>query len=81
MSRSAVLSVGDSTGLGFGRGSVRYAGMPSDKVFSIVQSKVEFIYRGYAWNLFFPHDQGRIRINGVNIDVEHVTPEEIRISF
>jgi hypothetical protein len=53
--------------------------MPSEKVFSIVQKKWEFLYRGYSWNLFFPKEQNKIRIDGVNLIVESVTPEEIRL--
>ena len=34
---------------------------------------------GYAWNLFYPREQSRIRIDGVNILVEKVTPDEIRL--
>ena len=67
--------------LGLGKDRICYAGMPSEKVYSIVQRKWEFLYRGYAWNLFFPAGQSRIRIDGVNITVENVTPEEIRLQF
>jgi len=51
--------------------------MPSDKVYSIVQKRWEFVYRGYAWNLFFPKEQSDIRIDGVNLLVEKVSPEQI----
>jgi len=44
-----------------------------------VQKKWEFMYRGYAWNLFFSREQARITIDGVDISVESVTPEEIRL--
>ncbi|MFC1910406.1 hypothetical protein ACFLXC_03830 [Chloroflexota bacterium] len=53
--------------------------MPSEKVFSVVQKKWEFLCRGYSWNLYFPKEQSRIRIDGVNILVESVTPDEIRL--
>ena len=79
MDRSVVLSVGDKYKLGLGKDGIVYAGMPSEKVFSIVQMKWEFMYRGYSWNLFFPIKQGEIRIEGVNILVDHVTPDEIRL--
>ena len=79
MDRSVVLSVGDKYKLGFGKDRIVYAGMPSEKVFSIVQMKWEFFYRGYSWNLFFPVKQSEIRIEGVNILVDHVTPAEIRL--
>jgi len=79
MERSVVLSVGDKYKLGLGKDRIVYAGMPSEKVFSIVQMKWEFFYRGYAWNLFYPTEQSKIRIDGVNILVDHVTPDEIRL--
>jgi len=56
--------------------------MPSDKVYSIVQIKRKFApYAawGYAWNLFYPREQSKIRIDDVNILVENVTPDEIRL--
>jgi hypothetical protein len=65
--------------LNFGKDRIVYAGMPPEKVYSIVQLKWECFYRGYAWNLFFPENQNRIRIDKVNLIVESVTPEEIRL--
>jgi len=79
MDRLLVLSVGDITHLRFGKDRIVYAGMPSEKVYSIVQMKWEFFYRGFAWNLFYPKEQSKIRIDGVNILVENVTPDEIRL--
>ena len=79
MDKLAVLAVGDSTHLGFGKGLIYYAGMPSEKVFSIVQRKWEFPYQGFAWNLFYPKEQSKITIAGVNILVENVTSDEIRL--
>ena len=73
------LSVGDSFHLRRGKDRIVYAGMPSEKAFSIVQRKQEFPYQGYAWNLFYPKGQTEMRIDGVNILVESVTPEEIRL--
>jgi len=81
MNRFVVLSVGDWHKLGLGKDRIIYAGMPSEKVFSIVQVKWEFFYRGYSWNLYFPTSRSEIRIEGVNILVEHVTPDEIRLSL
>ena len=75
MDRSVVLSVGDRYKLGLGKDRIVYAGMPSEKVFSIVQMKWEFLYRGYSWNLYFPKDQSTMRIDGVNILVDSVTPD------
>jgi hypothetical protein len=79
MDRFLVLSVGDMHKLGLGKDRIIYAGMPSEKVFSIIQVRWEFFYRGYSWNLFFPTSRSEIRIEGVNILVEHVTPHEIRL--
>ena len=81
MRTSVTLSVGDNVHLRTGKDYIYYAGMTSDKVFSIVQRKWSFPYMGFAWNLFFPVGQSRIRVDGVNINVENVTPEEIRLSF
>ena len=79
MDKSVVLSVGDTYQLRFGKDRIVYAGMPSENIYSIVQKKWEFLYRGYSWNLFFPKGQTTIRIDGVNILVESVTPEELRL--
>jgi len=79
MARLAVLAVGDKVHLGFGKDRIVYAGMPSEKVYSIVQMKWEFFYRGYAWNLFFFFFQTEINIDGVSIQVESVMPEVIRL--
>jgi hypothetical protein len=79
MSRTVVLSVGDTHHLRVGKDHIVYAGMPSEKVYSIVQMKWEFFYRGYAWNLFFPVGQNNIRIDGVDLIAESVTPKEIRL--
>ena len=79
MDKSVVLSVGDTYHLSLGKDRIVYAGMPSENIYSIVQRKWEFMYRGYSWNLFFPKGQTTIRIDGVNILVESVTPGEIRL--
>ena len=79
MDNSVVLSVGDIHRLRLGKDRIVYAGMPNENVFSLVQKKWEFLYRGYSWNLYFPKGQSTIRIDGVNIMVESVTPEEIRL--
>jgi hypothetical protein len=78
MDRTVVLSVGDTHKLGLGKDRIIYAGTPSENVFSIVQVRWEFMYRGYSWNLYFPKNCSEIRIDGVNILVENVTPNEIR---
>ena len=82
MNNSVVLLVGDTIHLRRGKDHIVYAGMPSEKVYSIAQRKRNFVpyaALGYAWNLFFPREQSKIRIDGVNILVENVTPEEIRL--
>ena len=79
MDNSVTLSVGDTYHIRVGKDRIVYAGMPNEDVFSIVQVKWEFFYRGYSWNLYFPKGQSTIRIDGVNILVENVTPEEIRL--
>jgi len=82
MDNSVVLSVGDSYHLRRGKDRIVYAGMPSDKVYSIAQRKQDwapYIGWGYAWNLFFPVGQTKIRIDGVIILVDSVTPDEIRL--
>ena len=79
MAQTAVLSVGDRFHLGWGKDRIVYAGMPSEKTYSIIVKKWEFMYRGYAWNLFYPKEQARITIDGVDISVESVTPQEIRL--
>ena len=79
MDKLITLSVGDEHHLRSGKDHIVYAGMPSENVFSIVQKKWEFLYRGYSWNLYFPKGQNTIRIDGINIQVDNVTPDEIRL--
>jgi hypothetical protein len=82
MNNSVVLSVGDTFHLKRGKDRIIYAGMPSEKVYSIVQRKrnfVPYVAWGYAWNLFYPREQNKISIDGVDISVENVTPDEIRL--
>ena len=79
MNHSVVLAVGDTYHLRLGKDRIVYAGMPNENVFSFVQMKCEFFYRGYSWNLYFPKSQSTIRIDGVNILVDSVTPDEIRL--
>ncbi len=78
MDKSVVLSVGDDLRLGLLKGSILYAGMPSDGVYSIVQRKTRG-YRGFAWNLFFPSTRSELSIDGVRIYVENATPEAITL--
>jgi hypothetical protein len=34
---------------------------------------------GFAWNLFFPREQNKIRIDGIDISVENVAQDKIRL--
>ena len=76
ISRANVLAIGQEYHLKLGKDRIRYAGMPSDEVYSIAQRKNSG-YQGYAWNLFFPKNRRDISIDGVGIYVERVTPDEI----
>ena len=77
MDKSVLLSVGETYHLRSGKDRIVYAGMPSEDVYSIVQRKASG-YQGFAWNLFYPKRKSEIIIDGVNILVENVTPDEIR---
>ena len=82
MDNAVVLSVGDTYHLRSGKDRIVYAGMSSEKVYPIVQIKRKFTpYSawGCAWNLFYPREQSKIRIDEVNILMDSVTPEEIRL--
>ncbi|MFC2049645.1 hypothetical protein ACFLTN_00460 [Chloroflexota bacterium] len=78
MDNSVVLSVGDTYHLKSGKDRIIYAGMSSEAVYSIVQRKTQ-VYWGWAWNLYYPKKKSEITIDGVNILVESVTPDEIRL--
>ena len=77
MDRTVTLSVGERFHLKTGKDRIAYAGMPSEDVYSIVQMK-QSGQGGYAWNLYFSRRKQDITIDGVNLYVENVTPEEIR---
>ena len=78
MQEAITLSVGQIHHLKRGKDHIVYAGMVSENIYSIAQRKASG-YQGYAWNLFFQKRQQNITIDGVNISVENVTPEEIRL--
>ena len=78
MDRSVLLSVGETYHLRSGKDRIVYAGMPSEDVYSIVQRKASG-YQGFAWNLFYPKRKSEIIIDGLNILVENVTADEIRL--
>jgi hypothetical protein len=77
MDRTVTISVGEGFHLKRGKDRIVYAGMPSEDVYSIVQIRASG-YQGYSWNLYFPRKKQDITIDGVNLYVENVTPEEIR---
>jgi len=79
MDNSALLSVGETYHLKRGKDRIMYAGMPSENVYSIVQKKEGFPYQGFAWNLFYPMKKSDLTIDGINILVENVTHDEIRL--
>lgn len=76
MEELTVLAVGESYHLRMGKDWIVYAGMPSEDVYSIVQRKTSG-YQGFAWNLFYSRRKTDIKIDGVDIIVENVSPEEI----
>ena len=53
--------------------------MPSETVYSIVQMKNVGSNDALAWNLFFPKSKTEIVIDKVNILVENVTTDVIRL--
>jgi hypothetical protein len=78
MGNVVVLSVGQDYHLKWGKDNITYAGMPSEDVYSIVQRKTAKAgYQGFAWNLYFPRRKRGITIDGVNLHVENVTPDEM----
>ena len=50
--------------------------MVSEEVFSIVQEKKNG-YQGFAWNLYFPSKITQVTIDGINLRVESVSPQQI----
>ena len=73
-----ILQVGQIFHLRAGKDRIIYAGMPSENVYSIAQMK-QSGYQGFGWNLFFPRRRQTITIDGVNLYVENVTPDEITL--
>jgi len=78
MGKAVVLAIGQDFHLRRGKDHIIYAGMPSEGVYSIAQRKANG-YQGFAWNLYYPRRRQDITIDGVNIYVERVTPEEIEL--
>lgn len=78
MGKTAILPIGESYHLKRGKDNIIYAGMVSDEVYSIIQVKASG-YQGYAWPLYYPKRRRDITIDGINLYVERITPEEIEI--
>jgi len=84
LAKKVVLTVGDSFRLMSGKDRIMYAGMVGDNTYSIVQRKSQLIpfgWMGYAWNLYYPTTKRDISIDEINIHIEAVSPDEIRIVF
>jgi hypothetical protein len=82
LAEKVALSVGDSFHLTSGKDRITYAGMVCDNTYSIVQRKSQLIpfgWMGYAWNLYYPTTKKDINIDGVDIHIEAVNPDEIRL--
>lgn len=77
--KSVVLSVGQEFHLKRGKDRIVYAGMPSGDVYSIVQRKA-YGNQGYSWNLYFPKNRREIILDGVEVHIERVTPDELQLS-
>jgi hypothetical protein len=81
LAKTVVLTVGDIYHLGFGKDKISYAGMSSEQVYSIVRMRWEFFYRGYSWHQFYPVSKRDINIDGIDIHVENVSSDEIRLNI
>ena len=57
--------------------SLVYAGIPNDKVYSLVVSRSAG-HNSMAYNLYVPIDQRQIEISDVKLTIESVSPNEIR---
>lgn len=77
MDKAVILAVGGGYHLKTGKDRITYAGMSSERVYSIVQRKAGG-YQGYAWNLYYQMGKSEITIDGMDIIVENVTADEIR---
>ena len=56
--------------------SLIYAGIPNDKVYSLVVSRSAG-HNSLAYNLYIPTDQLQIEISDVKLTIESVSPNEI----
>ena len=76
MDRATVLAVGEPFPLKSSKDWIVYAGMPTEDVYSIVQRKASD-YQDFAWNPYYSRRKTDINIDGVDIIVESISPEEI----
>lgn len=77
MERSVTLAIGETFHLKTGKDRIIYAGMPSEDVYSIVQKKADG-HQGFSWNLYYPRKKTGITIDGIQLYVESVSPDEIQ---
>ena len=56
--------------------SLIYAGIPNDKVYSLVVSRSAG-HNSLAYNLYIPIDQRQIEISDVKLTIESLSPNEI----
>lgn len=73
------LKIGDSAVIKRGlitKVSLIYAGIPNDKVYSLVVSRSAG-HNSLAYNLYIPIDQRQIDISDVKLTIESLSPNEI----
>ena len=58
--------------------SLIYAGMPNDKVYSLVVT-CSVGHNSLAYNLYIPMNQQRVELSNVNLTISNVSPSEIRL--
>jgi hypothetical protein len=60
--------------------TIVYAGMPTDRCYSLAQRHHEQ-YSRYGYNLFFPINQREIEIAGHRFAVTDITPQNIKLRY
>ena len=78
MGKTVSLAIGEEFHLKRGKDRIVYAGMLSEEIYSIVQKNMSG-NQGYAWNLFFPKRRRDIIIDGVELYIDNITPDEIML--
>jgi hypothetical protein len=81
MDKSITLIVGQTVQLKRFKDRIAYAGMPSENTYSIVQINSAKFQNTAGWNLFYPKNTTKIIIDGVNIFIEKVTTDAIRLQI